>query len=231
MNRNSNTYTVIYAAVMVILVAAVLAFTALSLRPAQEKNVMIQKQSEILTSINIASTLKDAEQLYAQYVTESFVVNAEGQKVEGVDAFNINVKEEVAKPDAERQLPVFVATIDGAKKYILPMYGMGLWGPIWGYISVDANGDTVYGAVFAHQGETAGLGAEITKPKFSGQFQGKNLFQNGEFASVAVVKAGQVAEGQDQVDGISGGTITSAGVSKMIFDCLKPYATFLKSLK
>ncbi|MGL4292802.1 MAG: NADH:ubiquinone reductase (Na(+)-transporting) subunit C [Bacteroidales bacterium] len=230
MNRNSNVYTVIYATVMVVVVAAVLAFTALSLRPIQDKNVMIQKQSEILSSINVTSTLKDAEALYNKYITESFVVNSKGEKVDG-NAFDIIVKEEVAKPEADRKLPVFVATVDGSKKYILPMYGMGLWGPIWGYISVDANGDTVYGAVFAHQGETAGLGAEITKSKFSDQFKGKNLFFDGKFASIAVLKAGVKADLQESVDAISGGTITSAGVSTMLFDCLKPYANFLESLK
>ena len=230
MNRNSNVYTVIYATVMVVVVAAVLAFTALSLRPVQNKNIMIQKQSEILSSINVASTLKDAESLYSQYISESFVVNAKGEKVEG-DAFDTDVKEQVSKPEADRKLPVFVASVDGSKKYIMPMYGMGLWGPIWGYVSVDANGDTVYGAVFAHQGETAGLGAEITKSKFSDQFRGKNLFYNGKFASIAVLKTGVKAEGQESVDAISGGTITSAGVSQMLFDCLQPYENFLKSLK
>jgi NADH:ubiquinone oxidoreductase, Na(+)-translocating, C subunit len=230
MNRNSNTYTVIYAAVMVIVVAAVLAFTALSLRPAQEKNVAIEKQGQILSSINIESTPSDAEALYQKYITDTYVINAAGEKVEGV-AFDINVAEEVAKPDAERKLPVFEATIDGTKKYIFPMYGQGLWGPIWGYISVDANGDTVYGAVFAHQGEAAGLGAEITKPKFSDQFKNKNLFYDGKFASIAVLKAGQSAEGQESVNAISGGTITSGGVQRMLFDCLKPYETFLQSLK
>ena len=209
MNRNSNAYTVIYAAVMGILVAAVLAFTALSLRPAQRKNVIIEKQSQILTSINISSTAKDAEELYKKYIVDSYVVNSAGQKVAG-DAFDINVKEQISKPESERELPVFVASVDGSNKYILLMYVMGLWGPIWGYISVDANGNTIYGAVFDHQGETAGLGAEITKPKFANQFQGKDLFFNGNFASIAILKAGQKIEGQESVDAISGGTITSA---------------------
>lgn len=230
MNRNSNVYTIVYAAVMVVLVAAVLAFTALWLRPTQEDNVRIEKQRQILSSINVASTAKDAEQLYKDYITDSYVVNSKGEKVAG-DAFYIVVKEEVAKPEAERILPVFVATVNGSKKYILPLYGMGLWGPIWGYIAVDANGDTVYGAVFAHQGETAGLGAEITKAKFADQFHGKNLFYNGKFASIAVLKVGAKADHQDSVDAISGGTITSQGVSKMLFDCLQPYANFLSSLK
>ena len=230
MNRNSNTYTVIYAAVMVVVVAAVLAYTALSLRPAQEENVAIKKKSEILSSLNIPSTLKDASALYDQYITDSYIINSEGEKQEGV-AFDVVVSEQVAKPDAERELPVFVATIDGQTKYVLPMYGMGLWGPIWGYVSVDANGNTIYGATFNHSGETAGLGAEITKAKFSDQFKGHNLFYNNQFASVAVCKAGVKAEGQEQVDAISGGTLTSNGVSNMLFDCLKPYAKFLESLK
>ena len=230
MNRNSNVYTIVYAAVMVIVVAAVLAFTALSLRPTQENNVRIEKQRQILSSINVESTAKDAEQLYKEYIKNSFIVNSQGQKIEG-DAFNVVVKDEVVLPGAERKLPVFVANINGTDKYILPLYGMGLWGPIWGYISVDANGDTVYGAVFAHQGETAGLGAEITKPKFADQFQGKNLFFGNKFASIAVLKAGMKAENQEAVDAVSGGTITSQGVEKMLFDCLLPYSNFLSSLK
>ena len=230
MNRNSNVYTIVYAAVMVIVVAAVLAFTALSLRPTQENNVRIEKQRQILSSINVESTAKDAEQLYKEYIKNSFIVNSQGQKIEG-DAFNVVVKDEVVLPEAERKLPVFVANINGTDKYILPLYGMGLWGPIWGYISVDANGDTVYGAVFAHQGETAGLGAEITKPKFADQFQGKNLFFGNKFASIAVLKAGMKVENQEAVDAVSGGTITSQGVEKMLFDCLLPYSNFLSSLK
>lgn len=94
--------------------------------------------------------------------------------------------------DSERKLPVYVCRLpeDGKLKYILPMYGAGLWGPIWGYIAMDSDGQTIYGAYFAHQGETPGLGAEIEKPAFSDQFDGKSLFDNGSFMSVAVLKKG-----------------------------------------
>lgn len=230
MNRNSNVYTVVYAAVMVIVVAAVLAFTALTLRPAQAENVMVEKQRQILNSINVASTAKNASELYSQYITESFVVDLNGQKVAG-DAFKINVKSEYGKPEAARLLPVFVSNLNGETKYVLPLYGMGLWGPLWGYVSVNADGNTLFGAIFDHQAETAGLGAEITKASFSDQFKGKHLFSPKGLVSVAVLKVGQKVDAQDSVDAISGGTITSHGVQDMLLNCLKPYENFLKSLQ
>ena len=120
--------------------------------------------------------------------------------------------------------------------YLLPMW-MARQSILWHYTVQDcgdlcgipfSNDDknTVYGADFSHQGETPGLGAEITKPAFSGQFAGKQIFKDSTFKSIAVVKHGKTAEGQDYVDGISGGTITSQGVSKMLFDSLKGYEKF-----
>jgi Na+-transporting NADH:ubiquinone oxidoreductase subunit C len=117
-------------------------------------------------------------------------------------------------------------------KYILPVYGAGLWGPIWGYVALDSNGSTVYGAYFAHASETPGLGAEIEKPAFTDQFPGKQMFKGDEMLPVAVVKKGQKPTGdEDYVDGISGGTITSKGVSAMLNNCLKPYEAYLKTLR
>ena len=139
---------------------------------------------------------------------------------------------EIKKSQQERRLPVFVCEVDGATKYILPVYGAGLWGPIWGYVSLDADGNTIYGAYFSHQGETPGLGAEIAKPKFSDQFRDKKRFKDGEFKSVAVLKKGQKpAAGEDYVDAITGGTITSRGVQSMIMSCLSDYQVFLKNLQ
>jgi Na+-transporting NADH:ubiquinone oxidoreductase subunit C len=114
----------------------------------------------------------------------------------------------------------------------VPVYGAGLWGPIWGYLSIDADGKTIYGAYFAHQGETPGLGAEIEKPAFSSRFEGKQLFKDGRFIPIEVVKAGQrpANEEADYVDGVSGGTITSKGVSAMIGNCLTTYKAFFESI-
>lgn len=232
MNRQSNAYTVIYATVMVVVVAAVLAFTALSLKPQQEKNVAVDKKVQILKSVNIAADAKNADELYSKYITESFVVNDKGEVLSGMDAFTVNIEEEFKKADDQRDMPVYVANIDGATKYILPVRGAGLWGPIWGYVSLENDKNTVFGAFFSHKGETPGLGAEIEKDFFTNQFKGKHLFKDGEFKSVAVEKVGQVAlDGADQVDAISGGTITSKGVDAMLKSSLKPYSAFLTNKK
>ncbi len=170
---------------------------------------------------------------FDRYITSQIVVNEQGDVIEGVKAFDVNVANQSKLPADRRELPIFVCTTpDGATKYILPVYGAGLWGPIWGYVAFDNNGSTIYGAFFAHQGETPGLGAEIEKPMFSDQFQGKQVFKDGRFHPIAVVKAGQQPlNGEDYVDGISGGTITSKGVGAMLDNCLTPYRRFLQKLQ
>ena len=127
---------------------------------------------------------------------------------------------------ANNRLHVFECNVDGQTKYILPVYGAGLWGPVWGYIALDQDKDTVYGVYFSHAGETPGLGAEITTVKFQDQFLGKHVLENG-IVALGVEKHGKVAKPDYQVDGISGGTITSKGVDAMIKDCLSMYNSFL----
>ena len=231
MNKQGNVYTIIYIIVLVVVVGTALAFTSISLRDRQQANADADKMRQILASVLENPEPSEIIGIYRGIVKESFVVNDRGERV-GDDAFGVNVAEQSKLPAGERLLPVYVCTLaDGAVKYVLPVYGAGLWGPIWGYVSVDADGSTVYGAYFAHQGETPGLGAEIEKPAFSSQFQGKTLFKNDVFLPVAVVKAGQKPAGdEDYVDGISGGTITSKGVGAMIDNCLSPYAAFLSTL-
>lgn len=231
MNKQSNVYTVVYASVMVIIVAAVLAFTALTLKPAQEQNVKVDKMKQILSSVYVSATSENAEAQYNKYIVDSYVMNENGDRMDGT-AFNVDMAVQSRQDADKRQLPVFICKLDdGSQKYILPMYGSGLWGPIWGYVSVDENGNTVYGAYFSHKGETPGLGAEISTPIFTDQYKGKQLFVGGIFKSIAVEKAGQKAiDGAEQVDAISGGTITSKGVQEMMMNCIAPYQIFLKSL-
>ena len=232
MNRNGNTYTVLYAAIMVILVAAILASVSMSLKKRQVRNTEIEKKQSILASVNIPSTTADAEKLYAEYIVNQFVVNTKGEKIDG-DAFNVDLKKERAKKNHDDMLlPVFECKTDDGVKYIFPVRGTGLWGPIWGYIALNNDMNTIYGAKFDHQGETPGLGAEIATKAFQDQFKGKTLFDNsGKLVSITVAKVGQEAPPEHKVDGISGGTITSKGLQNMLSTDFSYYEEFLKKNK
>jgi len=226
MNRQGNTYTFIYSVVLVVIVAALLSIVSLSLQPLQNENIENEKRQNILSSVNIESTPQNSKELFSKYIVEQYIVNSKGEKVAG-DAFKVDLAKEVKKPCAERALPVYVANIDGVTKYILPLQGTGLWGPIWGYISLNEDKNTVFGTVFDHKGETPGLGAEITQPRFKNQFKGKLIFDAGTLISISVKKGGG-ASGSHEVDAISGGTITSKGVEAMLKDYLICYEQFLK---
>ena len=231
MDRNSNVYTFIYASVMVIFVAAVLSFTAISLKPSQQKNIAIEKKQNILASVSIVADALHAEQIYKEKVVNSYIVNSKGEKIEG-DAFEVNMKKEHTKPVDERELPVFECQIDESTKYILPVYGAGLWGPIWGYVALDDDMNTIFGATFDHQGETPGLGAEIATKNFQAQFKGKKIFDdNGTFTSIIVAKSNETAPASHKVDAISGGTITSKGLQKMLLTDFGAYQAFFKQKK
>ena len=231
MDSNSNVYTFIYASVMVILVAAILSITAIKLKPLQDKNVEVEKKKNILASVSIQATADNAEELYAEKIVNSYIVNSKGEKIDG-DAFIVDLKKQRAKPVEEQELPVFECKVDGSVKYIVPLRGSGLWGPIWGYVSLEDDMNTIYGANFDHEGETPGLGAEISTDMFEVPFKGKKLFdQAGKFVSILVAKASETAPEQHKVDGISGGTITSKGLEKMLMDDLSAYEAFFNSKK
>lgn len=232
-NKQSNVYTILYITIMVILVGAVLAITATSLKPRQQENAQADKKSQILQAVHISTTRATVIEDFNKYITSQIVVNAAGDEIEGADAFSIDVAAEAKKDSADRMLPVYICVLpEAGKKYILPLAGMGLWGPIWGYVAFNEDGSTIYGAFFDHQGETPGLGAEITKPAFTDRFEGKQVFKNGNFYPIEVVKAGQkpLNSNVDYVDGVSGGTITSKGVSAMFDNCLKPYRNWLDKI-
>ena len=232
-NKQNNIYTLLYILVLVVIVGTVLAVTSMALKDKQEANADIDKMKQILASVHIVASDKDAISLFNQTITETPVVDWEGNVVEN-DAFEIDVQaQSKIKDPTKRKLPVYICNL-GQKgiKYILPAYGAGLWGPIWGYIALDSDGSTVYGAYFAHQSETPGLGAEIEKPTFRDQFDGKKMFKDDTFLPIAVIKKGQKApKGEDYVDAVSGGTITSKGVSAMLEDCLTPYKNYLEKLR
>ena len=231
MNKQSNVYTIIYSVVLVAIVGVVLSVVYQALRPKQIENIANDTKRQILAAALITpQNGESVSTLYSKYIIDSFIVNSQGQKVDGgQNPFDVNVSTEFKKPYDKRELPVFVCRTPAGTKYIVPVYGAGLWGPIWGYIALDGNCNTIYGAYFAHQGETPGLGAEIEKPAFRDQFEGKDIFNTqGEFESVKVVKNGQEPSDGAYVHAVSGGTITSQGVQKMLQESLKPYTAFFK---
>lgn len=221
MNTNSNSYTIIYASIMVIIVAFLLAFVSSALKEQQNKNVELDTKKQILAALNIQD-VADAEAEYDRYVKGDMLMQADGSLIPSTSSFCTSYKGEIA----EGRLHVFECDVNGEKKYVIPVYGAGLWGPIWGYIGLNADKNTVYGVYFSHSGETPGLGAEIAAPKFQQQFTGRKVLNNGQ-VGLSVVKNGKVANPDYEVDGISGGTITSQGVDAMLKDCLGAYTEFL----
>lgn len=230
MDTNKNSYTIIYAAVMVIVVALLLALVSSGLKETQTTNVKLDKKKQILSALQINLEDQDAAALYDQYIVKELVVNTKAEILSEVrgQAFDIDVVKETAKPLEDRKLPVYVAQMEGQIKYIIPLRGAGLWGPIWGYVALNDDKNTVFGTYFSHASETPGLGAEIALPKFQQEFVGKHILNDrNEFVSIAVMKAGQNSDTQEQVDAISGGTITSKGVEAMLLNSIGQYEAFL----
>lgn len=232
MNRENSGYTIIYAAVMVVIVALGLAFTHQVLSDRQIANENIDKMQQILRSLNINASADEAIDQYNQLIQNAYLINSDGTQVAGTEGTTPDdpaFSTELGDP-ASQGMPVYEAEIDGSIKYVIPMSGAGLWGGIWGYLAINADGSTIYGAEFDHSGETPGLGAEIADVSFKTQFQGKSLFRDGQFQSIAVVKPGRTAANRDYVDGISGGTITSQGVDNMLLESVGRYREFLENL-
>ena len=222
MNTNSNSYTIIYASVMVVIVAFLLAFVSSSLKDIQNKNQELDTKKQILSALNIRD-VKDADAEYNKYVKGDMLMNVDGTLTENTDGFSISYEKEAKE---NNRLHVFVCEVDGETKYVVPVYGAGLWGAIWGYVALNEDKDTVYGTYFSHASETPGLGAEIATDHFQNEFVGKKTLENGAI-TLGVVKNGKVEKPDYQVDGISGGTITSVGVDAMLKSCLNSYLSFL----
>jgi len=222
-NKNSNAYILTYTSAIVIIVALLLSITSGALKGRQNENVKLDTKKQILSSLPaIDLTQGDANEIYAKTIVAYQLLDADGKvakELRPVEDFDVKA--------AEGQLPLYVANVDGETKYIIPMNGAGLWGAIWGYIALNDDKNTVYGVFFSHAGETPGLGANIATPKFQSQFEGKHIKNNGQFVSIAVMKAGQKADNQEQVDALSGGTITSKGVETMLKNSIGAYTAFL----
>ncbi len=236
MNTNKNSYTLIYASIMVVVVAFLLAFVSSALKPTQDQNVALDKKKQILAALNIRNLAKEnIEAKYNEVVEADMIVKADGTVIkEGKEKEKDGFKVENKELSADN-LPVYVCKVNGETKYVVPMTGRGLWGGLWGYIAVNADLRTVFGAYISHESETAGLGALIAEEKFQDQFKGKQIFAPNDSQQVAltVVKKGKVEADKEtyQVDGITGATLTSVGVADMVNKGLAQYLGFFHSLQ
>ncbi|MBT8318875.1 MAG: Na(+)-translocating NADH-quinone reductase subunit C [Gramella sp.] len=231
---NSNGYTFMFAVIMVVVVAAVLAFAATSLQPTQQENVRKEKMQNILATVGITTDRDGAKELYDQYIVEEIALRQDGTADESIDAFKVDLAKELKKPVEEQVFPLYVADVDGSKYYIVPLRGNGLWNAIFGYISLKDDINTIKGATFDHLGETPGLGAEITKEWFKKKFENERIFDSsGNLVGVSVVKGDIDPSNKEdnKVDAISGATITGDGVSDMISERLKRYLPYFEKQK
>lgn len=231
LNTNSNSYTIIYSIIIVILVAFLLAFVFQVLKPMQDANVALDKKKQILNSLNIRDlNNEEAAAKYQEVVLADEIIDEQGNVLEKGEQGGENYGFKLNSADFKNgKLALFVCKVDGQTKYVIPVYGMGLWGAINGYIAINADKSTVFGTYFDHESETAGLGAEIKDNRaWQNQFQGKKLFaQDPNKIALAVSK--KVEDPATQVDGITGATLTSNGVTEMLQTCLGAYMNFLKA--
>ena len=242
---DKNSYTIIFAIGMVLVVGALLAFLASSLKPIITENERLEKQQNILyamgvnanegTSATFVST-DEAPELFNQYIKQQLEVQG-GTIVENDQAYLIDVKKQQAnaKNGGVRKLPLFVGEKDGKTFYITPIRGKGLWDAIWAYVALDEN-MVVQGAYFDHKGETPGLGANIKQRFFMDDFIGEHLLSDtGTFKGVNVAKGNADPKNNDktdnEVDAIAGATITGDGVTAMIKKDLRLYLPYFKNLK
>ena len=236
MDRDSNLYTFLFATLMVLVVATVLAYTSQSLKGLQDENIRKEKMQNILSTIGINVTRDESEQLYKKYIIEELALKIDGSVNSKINPFSdIVLAKEIKKDYKDQHFPLYIAEIDSEKYYIIELRGVGLWDAIWGYMSLKNDLKTIKGVSFDHKGETAGLGAEITKDWFKERFVDEKVFNDmGKLTGITVLKGNNDPNNQDkedhEVDAISGSTITGDGVTNMIKERLNNYLPYFEKL-
>jgi Na+-transporting NADH:ubiquinone oxidoreductase subunit C len=235
MNRDSNKHTYIFAVLMVLSVAFVLSFTSESLKDLQNANVKKEKMQNILSSVGINVSRDESEDLYMDYISEELSLKSDGTIDDDIDAFDINLALEVKKDSDTQRFPLYIANVENEKFYVIPLRGAGLWAEIWGYIALKEDINTIKGVSFDHKSETAGLGAEITEDWFIDSFTDEKINDSqGNFVGVYLTKSNNDPRNEDkmdnEVDAISGATITGDGVSDMIIERVQNYLPYFNNI-
>ena len=244
-NKENNSYTIVFAAIMVIIVGSVLAYLASALSGKIAENERFEKQQNILYamgvnenedggSVNFVPTDR-VEAEFSKYITEQLVINGD-QITQNDEAYLIDLKKQIAaiKKGETAELPIFIGEKEGNKYYIIPMYGKGLWDAIWGIIALNEN-MVVQGVYFDHKSETPGLGANIKQRYFLDDFIGESILSNNQLKGIAVAKGNNDPENNikddNEVDALAGATITGNGVSAMIRESVNLYKDYLETIR
>lgn len=233
MSRDSNLYTFLFVGIMIVGIASILAYTSQTLKPMQDENVKNEKMQNILSTVGINVSREEAEKSYKKYIVEELALKIDGSINENINPFSdLNLAKELKKDYEDQHFPLYVAEINSEKYYIIELRGTGLWDAIWGYISLKSDFNTVNGVSFDHKGETAGLGAEITKDWFKESFKDEKIFNSdGKLVGITVLKGNNdpnnIDKDDHEVDAISGSTITGDGVTDMIYERVNNYLPYL----
>ena len=230
--RQSNSYIIIYSAVLTLVCGGLLAIAAEGLKERQQANVAHEQKTNILSTVMTVNETDNVEAIYAKRV-KAFVIDYNGNVQPGLTAKDVVIAAEYKKAPEERLLPVyeFKNETDTTKveAVVLPVYGYGLWNSIWGFVALKEDFNTVQGVSFKHAGETPGLGARIESEEIQGRYKEKTIFENGSVVSIVMQKG----EGKDydsdkhRVDGMSSATLTGKGVNNMLLDYFTCYKNYL----
>ncbi len=237
-NKDSNGFIILFVVIMVVTVSISLSLISSGLKPLKDKNEMVDKKGKILKSVVLVNEKEEKELFTADFVLNEFdskitqiVVDYQGNVKEGLSSFNVDFKKETRKPEQERSYPVFVYQDGGEKYYIIPLIGLGLWDEISGYLALKGDLTTLRGAAFDHKGETPGLGAKISEYWFREQFQDKTIFDEQGNYHFTVLKGEGNSLKENQVDGMSGATLTADGTKEMIKNSIAMYRPFFEKIK
>jgi len=245
-DTDKNSYTVIFAAIMVVIVGSILAFLASGLRPNIQENERFEKQQNILYAMGVNENGDDAgavnfiptdvvEDEFASYIKEQLVIEGDKTTIDK-EAYLIDLKKQLAakKKGQSYKLPVFIGEKDNKQFYIIPMYGKGLWDAIWGFVALDET-MTVQGVYFDHKGETPGLGANIKMRYFMDDFSGETILKGTRYVGISVAKGNNdplnKTKDDNEVDALAGATITGNGVSAMIKESVNLYRPYLETIR
>ena len=243
MNTNSNVYTIVYTTIIVVVAAAILAIAAMALKPKQDANIEAETISQMLAAAGFSSKEDLAKlgndqvlKMYSDNVKTAFLIDAKGDKIGELEteAGNIELQDNLKQENkniaaGDPQLPVYVFKKDGAEINVIPIYGAGLWGPIWGYIAFNADCTEIVGAYFDHESETPGLGAKIKDEAwFREQFKGETVNFSKPDDSFDIIKGGAPKDDKSAVDAITGATMTCNGLDAALDTWFKAYMPFLE---